>query len=62
VSCDVAFDETVSYPRDVFECTCNKKIEEIIFIDEKLQSFNYDKDEPLFPSTSSLEFVYVTRK
>jgi hypothetical protein len=33
------------------------KIEEIIFIDEKLQGFDRDKDEPLLPSTSSPEFV-----
>jgi hypothetical protein len=35
-SCDVIFDETAPYPRDVFECAGDKEIEEIIFIDEEL--------------------------
>jgi hypothetical protein len=35
-SCDVTFDETASYPRDVFECVGDKKIEESIFVDKKL--------------------------
>jgi hypothetical protein len=35
-SCDVTFDESVLYPHDVFECTCDKKMEEIIFVDEGL--------------------------
>jgi hypothetical protein len=56
-SCDVTFDETTPYPRDVFECADDKKIEESIFIDEELHGFNGDKDEPLLPSTSSHELV-----
>jgi hypothetical protein len=56
-SCDVTFDETAPCPRDVFECACDKEMEASIFIDEELQSFNHDEDEPLLPSTSSLELV-----
>jgi hypothetical protein len=54
-SCDVTFDETAPYPRNVFECAGDKEIEESIFIDEELQGFNGDEDDPLRPSTSSLE-------
>jgi hypothetical protein len=32
-------------------------MEESIFIDEELQIFDSDEDEPLLPSTSSLELV-----
>jgi hypothetical protein len=56
-SCDVTFDETAPCPHDVFECVGDKEIEENIFIDEELQSFDHDEDEPLFPSTSSPELV-----
>jgi hypothetical protein len=56
-SCDMTFDETTSYPHDVFECASDKKIEEIIFVDEGLQGINGDEDDPLLPSTSSLELV-----
>jgi hypothetical protein len=35
-SYDVTFDETASYPRDVFDCAGDKKMEEGIFVDEKL--------------------------
>jgi uncharacterized protein YcgI (DUF1989 family) len=35
-SCDVTFDETAPCPHDVFECTCDKEIEESIFVDEEL--------------------------
>jgi transposase InsO family protein len=35
-SCDVILDETASYPRDVFECAGDKKMEESIFVDEGL--------------------------
>jgi hypothetical protein len=56
-SCDVTFDETAPYPRDVFDCAGDKEIEEIIFIDEELQSFNCDEDELLISSTSSPELV-----
>jgi hypothetical protein len=56
-SCDVTFDETAPYPRDVFECPGNKEIEESIFVDEKLQGINGDEDNPLRPSTTSHEHV-----
>jgi hypothetical protein len=49
VSYNVTFDET--------ECACDKKMEETIFIDEELQSFDGDEDEPLHPSTSPPELV-----
>jgi hypothetical protein len=51
-SCDVTFNETVPCPRDVFECASDKEMEEIIFVDEELQGFDDDKDDPLHPSTS----------
>jgi hypothetical protein len=51
-SCDVTFDKTAPCPRDVFECASGKEMEESIFVDEKLQGFDDDKDEPLLPSTS----------
>jgi hypothetical protein len=35
-SCDVTFDKTAPCPRDVFECAGDKKMEEIIFVDEGL--------------------------
>jgi hypothetical protein len=53
----VTFDETAPYTRDVLECVGDKEIEERIFVDEKLQSFDRDKDELLPPSTYSPEFV-----
>jgi hypothetical protein len=56
-SCDVTFDETTFCPRDVFECAGDKKMEESIFVDEKLYSFDCDEDEPLRLSTSSPELV-----
>jgi hypothetical protein len=56
-SCDVTFDETAPYPRDVFECAGDKKMEESIFIDLGLHGVNCDKDDPLFPSTSLSEHV-----
>jgi hypothetical protein len=56
-SCDVTFDETTPYPRGVFECGGDKKMEESIFVDEGLQGINGDEDEPLLPSTSSPEHV-----
>jgi hypothetical protein len=56
-SCDVTFDETAPYPRDIFECAVDKEMEESIFVNEELQSFNRDEDELLLPSTSSLELV-----
>jgi hypothetical protein len=56
-SCDVTFNETAPCPRDVFECACEKEMEESIFVDEELQGFDGDEDEPLLPSTSSPELV-----
>jgi hypothetical protein len=56
-SCDVTFDETAPFPRDVFECAGDKKIEESIFVDEELQGFDGDEDDPLCSSTSSPEPV-----
>jgi hypothetical protein len=35
-SCDVTFDETAPYPRDVFECADDMKIEKSIFVDDEL--------------------------
>jgi hypothetical protein len=43
--CDVTFDETAPYPRDVFESVGDKEMEESIFVDEKLQGFESDEDE-----------------
>jgi hypothetical protein len=48
----VTFNENAPYPCDVFECAGDKKMEESIFVNEELQGFNGDEDEPLFPSTS----------
>jgi hypothetical protein len=56
-SCDVTFDETAPCPHGVVECAGDKEIEESIFVDERLQGINGDKDEPLLPSTSSPEYV-----
>jgi hypothetical protein len=56
-SCDVTYDETAPCPRDVFECADDKEMEESIFVDEELQSFDRDEDEPLLPSTSSPKLV-----
>jgi hypothetical protein len=56
-SCDVTFDETAPCPHDVFECAGDKEMEESIFVDEVLQGFYSDEDEPLLPSTSSPELV-----
>jgi hypothetical protein len=53
----MTFDETAPCPRDVFECANDKKMEESIFVDEELQGFDGDEDEPLRPSTSSTEHV-----
>jgi hypothetical protein len=56
-SCDVTFYEIVPCPCGVFECAGDKEMEESIFVDEGLQGINGDEDEPLLPSTSSLEHV-----
>jgi hypothetical protein len=58
--CDVTFDETAPCPCDAFKCTCDKEMEESIFVDEGLQSIDGDEDEPLLPSTSSLEHVHAS--
>jgi hypothetical protein len=59
-SCDVTFNETTPCPRDVFECAGDKEMEERIFVDEELHSFDCDEDEPLLPSTSSPELVLTS--
>jgi hypothetical protein len=56
-SCDMTFDKTAPCPRDVFKCAGDKEMEENIFVDEELQGFNGDEDEPLLPSTLSPELV-----
>jgi hypothetical protein len=56
-SYDVTFDKTTPCPHDVFECVCDKEMEQSIFVDEKLQRFDSDADEPLHPSTSSPELL-----
>jgi hypothetical protein len=60
-SYDVTFNETTSCPHDVFECADDKEMEEGIFVDEELQSFDGDEDEPLLPSTSSPELVPASK-
>jgi hypothetical protein len=35
-SCDVTFNESAPCPHDVFECACDKEMEESIFVDEEL--------------------------
>jgi hypothetical protein len=59
-SCDVTFDEAAPCPHDVLECVGDKEMEESIFVDEKLQGFNGDEDEPLLLSTSSPEPVLAS--
>jgi hypothetical protein len=56
-SYDVTFDETAPCPCDVFECAGDKEMEESIFVDEELQGFDGDEDEPLHSSTSSPDHV-----
>jgi hypothetical protein len=56
-SCDVTFDEIAPCPHDVFECTGDKKMEESIFVDERLQSVDGDEDDPLLPSSSSFYII-----
>jgi hypothetical protein len=51
-SCDMTFNETAPYPRDVFECAGDKEMEESIFVDEGLQGVDGDEHDPLLPSTS----------
>jgi hypothetical protein len=54
-SCDVTFDEAAPCPHDVFERAGDKEMEESIFVDEELQGFDGDEDDPLRPSTSTPE-------
>jgi hypothetical protein len=53
----VTFDETAPCPRGVFECACDKEMEESIFVNEGLQGVDGDEDEPLLSFTSSPEHV-----
>jgi hypothetical protein len=59
LSCDVTFHKTTPCSHDVFECAGDKEMEESIFVDEELQSFDRDEDESLLPSISSLELVHA---
>jgi hypothetical protein len=56
-SYDETFEETTPCPRDVFECASDKEMERSIFVDEELQGFDGDEDEPLHASTLSPELV-----
>jgi hypothetical protein len=56
-SYDGTFEKTTPCPRDVFECASDKEMEQSIFVDEELQGFNGDEDEPLHASTLSPELV-----
>jgi hypothetical protein len=56
-SSDVTFDNTAPCPHDVFECVGDKEMEDNVFVDEELQGFDDDEDDPLHPSTSSPEHV-----
>jgi hypothetical protein len=56
-SYDVTFNKTVPCTHDVFQCAGDKEMEESIFVDEELQGFNGDEDEPLHPSMTSSELV-----
>jgi hypothetical protein len=56
-SCDVTFDETAPCPRDVFECAGDKEMEESIFVDDELQGFGGDEDEPLHSSMTPPKIV-----
>jgi hypothetical protein len=35
-SCNVTFNKTAPHPHDVFECACDKEMEESVFVDEEL--------------------------
>jgi hypothetical protein len=56
-SCDVTFNKSAPCPHDVFKYVDDTEMEESIFVDEELQGFNRDEDEPLLLSTSSSELV-----
>jgi hypothetical protein len=59
-SCDVTIDKIAPCPRDVFECACEKKMEESIFVDNELHGFDRDEDEPLLLSASSPQLVLAS--
>jgi hypothetical protein len=52
-SCDVTFDETAPYTRDIFESASDKEMEESIFVDEELQGFEGDEDEHIVHASTS---------
>jgi hypothetical protein len=56
-SYDVTFDETSHCPRDVFEYVGGNEMEESIFVNEELQGFDSDANEPLRLSTLSPELA-----
>jgi hypothetical protein len=49
----VTFDKTAPCPHDVFESAGDKEMEESIFVDEKLQSFEGEEDEHITPASTS---------
>jgi hypothetical protein len=55
--CDVTFNESVPYPRGVFECAGDKEMDKGIFVGEGLHDIDGDEDESLLPSTLSPEYV-----
>jgi hypothetical protein len=59
-SCDVTFDESAHCPCDVYKCVGDKEMDESIFVDEEVQGFDGDEDDPLCPSTSSPEPVLAS--
>jgi hypothetical protein len=54
---NIETNKTAPFPYDVFECAGDKEMQESIFINEELQGFDGDEDEPLHPSMTSLELV-----
>jgi hypothetical protein len=52
--------ETTPCLRDVFECSGDKELVESIFVDEEVQGFDGDEDDPLHPSTLSPEPILVS--
>jgi hypothetical protein len=53
----MTFDKNAPCHHDAFECAGDKEMEESILLDEDLQGFDGDEDEPLLPSTSSPEHI-----
>jgi hypothetical protein len=53
----LTFDKIAPCPHDAFVCAGDKEMEESIFVDEELQGFNGDEDDPLHSSTISPELV-----